>query len=483
MIVKNEEQNLARVLSSVKTLADEIIIVDTGSQDRTVEVARNYGARVFHFAWCDDFSAARNESIRHARKDYILWLDADDEVESEEVPIIKKHLRKQNGTAVFLRIRNVRPGEIHEFIQLRCFPNGKGVRFKGRIHEQVFSALHSKGVPFSHCDGIICHHGYGDETGVRVKLERNRLILERELSDDPADFQTLFFLSRTLFSLGDKTKAVEYLDRALEIGRDSVKAQQLGIFKVAFLDKAGLLVGEGRTGEAISLLEENLLRGEGSDFFKYTLGELYFNTGSYEKAYRMMLPLQKAGFSRDILPVNVTAVRTNIEKYLGISSLVVGDLERAEVCLECLLSSNPHDPSHFHYLSLAREKRGDLDGAMRAVVKGLERGEQNDLLRKRLFLLLVEREDFEGALKEYDRLNGTGTETDVLAALFFMSCRLMNGEAIGMYYDLLQDRLNVPREAFPENLQTVRYYVESLNDPKTSHFFNSAITFLLEQTA
>ena len=308
MIVKNEEQNLPRVLSSVKTLADEIIIVDTGSQDRTVEVARNYGARVFHFAWCDDFSAARNESIRHARKDYILWLDADDEVESEEVPIIKKHLRKQNGTAVFLRIRNVRPGEVHEFIQLRCFPNGKGVRFKGRIHEQVFSSLHSKGVPFSHCDGIVCHHGYGDESGVRVKLERNRLILERELSDDPADFQTLFFLSRTLFSLGDKTKAVEYLDRALEIGRGSVDAQQLGIFKVAFLDKAALLIGEGHTGEAISLLEENLSRGEGSDFFKYTLGELYFNTGSYEKAYRMMLPLQKAAFSRDILPVNVTAV-------------------------------------------------------------------------------------------------------------------------------------------------------------------------------
>ena len=84
MIVRDEEENLARCLGSVRGLFDEIVVVDTGSVDRTKEIAREFGARVFDFVWIDDFAAARNEALAHATGDYAFWLDADDVVEPDE---------------------------------------------------------------------------------------------------------------------------------------------------------------------------------------------------------------------------------------------------------------------------------------------------------------------------------------------------------------------------------------------------------------
>ena len=81
MIVKDEEKNLANCLESVRGIFDEIVVVDTGSTDRTVEIARSFGANVFDFVWVDSFSAARNEALAHATGDFAFWLDADDVVE------------------------------------------------------------------------------------------------------------------------------------------------------------------------------------------------------------------------------------------------------------------------------------------------------------------------------------------------------------------------------------------------------------------
>ena len=89
MIVKNEEEVIGRCLGSVRSLVDDLVIVDTGSTDQTVEICKTYGARVFHFTWCDDFSAARNHAFCQAAGDYILWLDADDVIEPAELDRLK----------------------------------------------------------------------------------------------------------------------------------------------------------------------------------------------------------------------------------------------------------------------------------------------------------------------------------------------------------------------------------------------------------
>lgn len=105
MIVKNEEETLARCLYSVQRVADEIIILDTGSTDRTKEIARAYTDKVYDFEWIDDFSAARNASFQYASKDYILWLDADDIIPpEEEVKLLRlKEVLSGDVDAVMMR--------------------------------------------------------------------------------------------------------------------------------------------------------------------------------------------------------------------------------------------------------------------------------------------------------------------------------------------------------------------------------------------
>ena len=95
MIVRDEQQNLAECLAPVADLFDEIVIVDTGSVDETKEIARRFTPHVYDFEWCDDFSAARNESLRHATGDWVFWLDADDRVRPEHIAALRELLNTQ----------------------------------------------------------------------------------------------------------------------------------------------------------------------------------------------------------------------------------------------------------------------------------------------------------------------------------------------------------------------------------------------------
>src|SRR3989338_5293163 len=101
MIAKDEEKYLEQCLSSVKGLVDEIIIIDTGSKDKTKEIAKKFNAKIFDFKWVDDFSAARNESLKQAAKDWILVLDADEVIEEKDLGKIKNIVENQEDFAGF----------------------------------------------------------------------------------------------------------------------------------------------------------------------------------------------------------------------------------------------------------------------------------------------------------------------------------------------------------------------------------------------
>ena len=92
MIVKDEENNISHALNSIQTLVDEIIIVDTGSGDKTIQICKKYTDKIYHYKWQDDFAAARNESLKHAAGDWILVLDADEMIYKPDIKRIKKYL-------------------------------------------------------------------------------------------------------------------------------------------------------------------------------------------------------------------------------------------------------------------------------------------------------------------------------------------------------------------------------------------------------
>ncbi len=142
MIVKNEEAVLGRVLQQMKGIADEIIIVDTGSTDRTREIAEQFTELVFDFPWIQDFSAARNFACSKASKDYWMWLDADDVVRPDQQKLLlklKKTLKKDTDVVMAKYLTGFdKDGNVtFSYYRERLIKNGKGFFWSGKVHEAV----------------------------------------------------------------------------------------------------------------------------------------------------------------------------------------------------------------------------------------------------------------------------------------------------------------------------------------------------------
>jgi tetratricopeptide (TPR) repeat protein len=478
MVVKNEEVNLPRVLSSIQGLADEVIVVDTGSSDRTKEIALSYGAKTFDFPWCDDFSAARNESLKHATMEYILWLDGDDEVAVEDHGPIKEHLRKNPGTGVYLRVVSNSVGGTTEFAQLRIFPNLKGIAFEGKVHEQIYASCAGRGVRFTHCGARISHFGYSTAEILREKFLRNKAMNERELEENPENILALVFLARALRGLEEDEEALKQMRKVLEIANPGTYRDMLS---VTVVDMAAALCRLHREQEALSLLRKWVGLLDSPPLVAFTLGEVLFKLGNYEDAYRVLLPLKDVTFDREIMPLDTKVMRLNLNKCLGVSALFAGDAVRAEQCFTRSLEEDPGNDEACHYLSLAKERRGDIEGAIRVCREGLARIEDKGFLRKRLFLLLIKCNDFDRAAEEYEALNGLKeTDLEALCGIFFIHCMKLDASGITRDYSLIRKGLSLRGEPFPEGLDQVKESLAAAGEAKAGGMFGSAISGLLQ---
>ena len=190
MIVKNEERFLGQCLASVKEIADELIVIDTGSTDRTVEIAREHGAQVGHFEWCNDFAAARNASIAPATGDWILFLDADEELSPAEKQNLPALLNSNNVALIRLPLINTHQGPISKSILPRLYRNIPTIQFQGCVHEGVYTALLKVSkewqMEISVGDLLILHHGYTAEVITeKNKVQRNYELLVKALEERP----------------------------------------------------------------------------------------------------------------------------------------------------------------------------------------------------------------------------------------------------------------------------------------------------------
>jgi hypothetical protein len=221
MIVKNEEHNLADCLASVADLVDEIVLVDTGSSDRTREIATSFGARVFEFPWVESFAATRNESLRHATGDYTFWMDADDRLDLEN----RQKLRAlfagllDENTAYVMKCLCVPEADGHGGTvvdHVRLFRNRADLRWDYRVHEQILPAVRATGATVRWADVVVRHTGYADPSQRRRKLERDLRLLRLEDAERPDHPFVLFNLGSVLQELGRVEEAINYFRRSLE---------------------------------------------------------------------------------------------------------------------------------------------------------------------------------------------------------------------------------------------------------------------------
>jgi glycosyltransferase involved in cell wall biosynthesis len=299
MIVKDEEEMLPGCLESVKGVVDEIVIVDTGSKDATVSIAEKYGAKIFHFEWIKDFAVARNESIKHANGEWILYLDADERLTEKSGPIIKNLLTRAGddigGFICTLESPHIQldgETELHRGGYPRLFRNygHPKISFKGRVHEQITPSIHALGKSIIFSDVIIEHLGYDRSREVMEgKIKRNYEMLLAHVKDEPLSGYAWFQLGQTLanmrlFEEAEKTirfsistgnlsnsvfasaaaslsqlvgnqkkfeEALYWAERSLEKAPDQVYALNLKAYALMYMDKAT---------ESLPLFEEILVR-------------------------------------------------------------------------------------------------------------------------------------------------------------------------------------------------------------------------------
>ncbi len=271
MIVRDEAQNLERCLRSVAGVVDETCVLDTGSTDGTAELAARLGARVGRAEWTADFAAARNASVALASGDWVLVLDADEELDlsahgSEELRArLLAFARASQGRAGRLRIRNrLEGGEMSEADIVRFFARDPLGCYEGRIHEQWTVA--GSIPPRADTDVAVLHHGYAGETVERRgKLARNLELLAAELEAHPADGYGWYQYGRTLSAAGEHAHALEALEQALNLSCDAdewaVHAVELGALALRALghvEQARTLV-EGALGMAAERTDTRFL--------------------------------------------------------------------------------------------------------------------------------------------------------------------------------------------------------------------------------
>ena len=188
VITKNEEKNIGRWLNCMRVAADEMIVVDTGSTDRTCELAKAAGARLYHFAWRDDFAAAKNYAIEQARGRWILFLDADEYFTPATVGAVRPLLRRltphHEVAGVLCRLTNIDLDDGGRLstasMQLRMFRNLRSLRYVGRIHEAL-DVPHNRSIELTR-EVEIYHTGYSHSI-IKAKLQRNKAMLEKRIAE------------------------------------------------------------------------------------------------------------------------------------------------------------------------------------------------------------------------------------------------------------------------------------------------------------
>lgn len=328
VIVKNEAGNLPQWLDCMRQAADEMVVVDTGSTDNTVELAERAGARVFHYEWRSDFAAAKNFALAQAEGDWIFFLDADEYFSEATLKILRKEMeayhKKSSIGVVLCRLINIDRDNhdkvINTILQSRIFRNVPGIRYKGAVHEQLMN-FGDKLQMVCNTDLVVLHTGYSSSI-VREKSCRNLPILLESEKQAVTEFekgQAASFLADAYNALGEYEKAIAYARTAIEHN-----VQHLGMagHSYSLIFSAMQCLGASYE-EQLGLLEEAAASHPGEPLFVMEKGHVLWLMGRYEEAEQC---LEKSLHMYQDMEKNLTGGEFYTDNMLGFLPYLYRDL-------------------------------------------------------------------------------------------------------------------------------------------------------------
>jgi Glycosyltransferases involved in cell wall biogenesis len=398
MIVKNEEKYLSRCLTALlpilKQVQSELIIADTGSTDSTVEIAREFTDKVFHFEWCDDFAKARNSTMEKARGEWYMQIDADEIIEDpkELIDFFNSGEYKQFNAATYI-IRSSNDLEFKNFadmLSVRLIKLRSDSYYVGPIHEKFGAAY----VPAKHFSVIAKHFGYITENNgkyIQFKMERNLKSLLLELEKRPDDFMLYYYISNAYEMAKEYEKALEYSEKGLQYGDEVGKCLlYCNLVRIQFIC--------GNNQKAVEIADE------------------YFKSQKNQFATDMEIYIIK-GMSCWNLKRNQEALQT-YKEYLHFFEQFKQGLHHTEDMLKHSISYADDASYRKTVLNVTRSllKENDFEGAESYLHSVAERDYLKD--RNNVFYwlncevgLMERRKNFSGIVGLYERLDDFAKET------------------------------------------------------------------------
>ena len=382
MITKDEERFLGECLASAVGIVDEIVVVDTGSVDRTREIARGYGARVIEHEWQDDFAAARNVALRAATGDWILSLDADETLRTEQHDLLRKSIEDPGVSGYHLRFKNHHTeAKTAGVVMIRLFRNLEGLEWENRIHEQISSSLLElggvDGLQLSISEATVDHFGYLDEVmESRNKGDRNDRLFKAHLAEKPDDIYMLYkygdFLRRTT-SRWDESLTM--LKRAFDLICAMPPSRRVELPYASEI--AALMALEhrraGEDGEAAAIIETALREFVCTPNLHYLAAGLAVLRGDSDEAIRHY---RRCLAYRD--QVLVVPIQEGITSYVSIAGIAhaylqKGQINRAERLLRQSLEIEPSYEVAVLLLSRVGLEQRDPQKALRVLLDHLKK--------------------------------------------------------------------------------------------------------------
>ncbi|NHM29961.1 glycosyltransferase family 2 protein [Neobacillus terrae] len=350
MIVKNEEEFLRRCLKSVSKIVSEIIIIDTGSTDSTIQIAEEFNSKVYNFKWNGDFAEARNYSIKFASSDYILVLDADEYLDENNF-ILSRNLESGKDFYIF-NIKNYLDSQTFNHQAIRVFKNHRGFKYKGKIHEHI-NIEDFNGLTKEQADTWIYHTGYKSNTyNKKNKHNRNLKLLLEEVNNNPTGYN--------YFNLGNQYRANGEFDKALSSYKKAYYLSKDRVYLSYLLNQMGkCLLNLERHEEGIELILNSIDNFPTYTDLYFTLGELYEALGYLKDAEAFYLKCLELG------EVNDQQTTEGVGSYLARLNLArvyqqLGDLPKAlEQSFVSLQKHKGHLPTLINLIKLL--KKGEVN--------------------------------------------------------------------------------------------------------------------------